>query len=79
MQIRIARGLFALIVAASAVFPQQPEVDATKLKELRRASLMAKVSADLEQLKLPENRAILSAKLGAVAWRTDRDDGKKLL
>lgn len=80
MRIRIPLSFLALTLAAATAFPQEePDADAAKLKELRRAVLIAKVATDAEQLKLSENRAILSAKLGAVSWKTDHEKGKKLL
>jgi len=57
---------------------QQPDPDAAKLKEARRAKLIERVEADIERLKLPENRAILTARIGAIAWKADPERGKKL-
>lgn len=79
MHIRKPLSFLGLIVAVSAVFPQQSEVDPAKLKEQRRAVLIAKVAADADQLKLPENRAILSARLGVATWKNDPEQGKKML
>ncbi|MEQ1764888.1 MAG: hypothetical protein ABL984_17295, partial [Pyrinomonadaceae bacterium] len=79
MQIRIPLCLLALIFAVSAVFPQQPDADAAKLKERRRVALVARIATDAEQLKLPENRAILNARLGAMAWKNDPEQAKKML
>lgn len=78
MQIRILLSVLALLVAAVAIFPQQPDADAAKLKEQRRAALMARVAADGQQLKLPENRALIMARLGVIAWKDDPEQGKKL-
>ena len=79
MQTRIPLSLFGLILAACAAFAQQSDTEAAaRLKEQRRAILIAKVAADADQLKLSENRAILSSRLGAVVWKSDQEQGKKL-
>ena len=78
MQTRIPLSIFVLMFAAYAVFAQTPDADAAKLKEQRRAALLAKIHADAEQLKLPDNRSIISARLGVIAWKNDPDRAKKL-
>lgn len=67
-------GLLSLFSAAQP----EPDREAAKLKEVRRAKLIERVLADIEQLKLPENRAILNARIGAVEWKNDSERGKKL-
>jgi len=79
MRTRFPLSILALTLAAAAAFPQQSDVEAAKLKERRLAVLTAKIASDAGQLKLPENRAIISARLGAIAWKVDQDQGKKLL
>ncbi|MEO5859507.1 MAG: hypothetical protein ABIR33_11220 [Pyrinomonadaceae bacterium] len=79
MQIRFFLSLFALVFGLVTVLPQQPDPDATKLKDQRRAALVARIVGDAEQLKLPDNRAILNARLGAMAWKDDPERAKKLL
>jgi hypothetical protein len=79
MQTRIPLSLFALVFAAATALPQQPDADAAKLRDQRKAALVGRVVSDSEQLKLPENRAILNARLGVMAWRTDQERAKKLL
>ncbi len=78
MQTRIPLSIFVLMFAAYAVFAQTPDAHAAKLKEQRRAALLAKIHADAEQLKLPDNRSIISARLGVIAWKNDPDRAKKL-
>ena len=77
MQIRFPLSLLALTVAAATAFPQQGDADAAKLKEQRRAGLVERIRSDAEQLKLADNRAILNARLGVMAWKTDTERGKK--
>jgi hypothetical protein len=79
MQIRYPLSLFLMLSAVSSVAAQQPDAEAAKLREQRRAGLIAKVGTDADQLKLPENRAILSARLGVISWKSDPERAKKLL
>jgi hypothetical protein len=79
MQIRFPLSLLALTVAAATVFSQQQDTDAVKLKEQRKAALVARIVTDAEQLKLADNRAILNARLGVLAWKNDPEQAKKLL
>lgn len=77
MQIRFPLSFLTVAAAVVVSFGQQPDADAAKLKEQRRAALIARVTADSEQLKLPENRSILSARLGALAWKSDPEQARK--
>lgn len=79
MQIRFPLGLLIVCAASIGIFAQQADTETAKIREQRRAALLGKVGVDADQLKLPENRAILSARLGALAWKTDPEHGKKLL
>src|SRR5688500_17136653 len=74
---RIGCVLF-LLVSAVTMLGQDPGIDQQKLKTLRRAKLIERIQADVEQLKLPENRALINAKLGAAIWETDKDAAKAL-
>lgn len=78
MQIRFPLGFLALFAAVTGVYSQQPDADAAKLKEQRRAALIARVTADADHLKLPDNRGIIKARLGVMAWKADPEQGKKL-
>jgi hypothetical protein len=78
MQKRFPLCVLFLLLAVSALLAQQPDADAAKLKEARRAKLIERVTADADQLKLPENRAIITARIGVIAWKTDPERGKKL-
>jgi len=78
MQIRFPLCVLVATAAAVTVLAQQPDADAAKLKEQRRTALTARVASDADQLKLPENRALIHARLGVIAWRNDAEHGKKL-
>lgn len=79
MQKRLPLSIVVFAFAALSGFAQQqPDPEAAKLKETRRAKLIQRVEADIEQLRLPENRAILNARIGAIAWKADPERGKKL-
>ncbi len=63
-----------LLLVTFGLFAQDPDTadpDADKLKTERREKLIDAIVADANQLILPENRAVVSAKLGAVIWKSD--------
>jgi hypothetical protein len=78
MQRLLPLSFFVLVFGVCISFSQQAEADAAKLKEERRAKLIERVAADTDQLKLPENRAILTARVGAIVWATDPERVKKM-
>ncbi len=77
MQIRFPLSALVLLLAVAGSHSQQPDADATKLKERQRAALIARVTADADQLKLPDNRAIINSRLGVLASKNDPEQAKK--
>ena len=74
MRKRISRSfLFVLLFCAGFVFAQQPaqDQDAEKLKAERRAKLITAIMREAAELTLPENSALVSARLGAAIWKED--------
>ena len=61
---------------ASTAQDPKPDLDAAKAD--RRAKLLSAIEEDSKQLKLPENRAIVNARIAARAWKTDEELGRKL-
>lgn len=78
MQKRFPLSVLLLVISALSNLAQQPDAEAAKLKDERREKLIERVTADVEQLKLPENRAIIAARIGAIAWKSNAEGGKKL-
>ena len=74
---RISGSLLVVLFSACALLAQDPGRDreAEKLKAERRAKVIEAIMRDAAQLKLPENRALVSAKLGAVIWKDDTERG----
>lgn len=78
MRIRIPLAVVAFVLVTTTAFSQpSPDLEAAKLKEQRRAKLIERIRADAEQLKLPDNRAMINTRLGVVVAKTDRDAGIK--
>lgn len=77
---RISLSVFLVLLSAFGLFAQDAAADreAEKLKAERRAKLIEAILIDAAQLKLPENRALVSAKLGAAIWKNDTERGTTL-
>jgi hypothetical protein len=77
MKERILRSFFFVSLCAVAVLGQDAakDPDGDKLKAERRAKLIAAVLREADELILPENRALISAKLGAAIWKQDPERG----
>ena len=74
MRKRISRSFFFVVVlCAVAVHGQDAakNADADKVKAERRARLVAAILREADELALPENRALISARLGAAIWKED--------
>lgn len=67
----------SLLLFSLPVFAQK-EVDAAKERESRNIALLTQIANDARGLKLPENRAYVAAKAGAVIWRADQKEAWKL-
>lgn len=78
MQIRPFLCLVLFSLAPYAGMSQKSDPEAAKLKAARSTKLIEKIEIDAERLKLPENRAVITARIGAIAWKTDPERGKKL-
>ena len=70
----IVLGLCSISVAQDP----KPDPEAEKAKAERRAKLLAAIEEDAKQLKLPENRAIINARIAVLAWKMDEQLGRKL-
>jgi tetratricopeptide (TPR) repeat protein len=63
-----------LVITAGLVAQSTPEIE--KGKEVRRAKMIEQVVTEVPQLRLPENRAIVFAKIGAVISKNDPERGR---
>lgn len=70
MQIRYSLFVLLFVFGSFAVFAQKSD-DAAKEKETRRAELIEQVIAELPNLTLAENRAIIGARAGNLLWKSD--------
>lgn len=77
---RISICVFLVLFSAFSFFAQEPTADSEveKLKAERRVKLINAILADASQLRLPENRALVSAKLGSAIWKYDAERGTNL-
>lgn len=77
---RISICVFLVLFSAFSFFAQEPTADSEveKLKAERRVKLINAILADASQLRLPENRAFVSAKLGSAIWKYDAERGTNL-
>ena len=68
----VARSLISLLllIFPLCVFAQETD-DAAKEKQRRQVVLINQIISDIPQLKLNENRAFASAKVGNLVWKTD--------
>lgn len=77
----ISRLLAAVLAAicCSSVFAQSKADDEAAKEKLRRKELLIEsITADGRELRLPENRAILLARLGAKVWEFDQKRAEDL-
>ena len=77
---RISLGILVLILLTFGALGQDrtAEADAAKRKAERRAKLIEALQADVVELKLPENRAYVLAKLGAALVKNERERAANL-
>ena len=81
MRKKMSRGfLFVLLLCVGAVLGQNrsQNPDAEKLKAERRSKLIASIAREASELTLPENSAVISARLGAAIWKEDPERAGKL-
>jgi len=70
--------LFSLLLLFSFhVFGQNPD-DAAKEKQERELKLLEQILSDAKNLRLPENRAYIFARVGSALWQTDEKTARKL-
>lgn len=72
---RISLSLLLILSSVIALVAQDPakESDLEKLKADRRAKIVDAIQVDASELRLPENRAFVSAKVGAAIWKYEPD------
>lgn len=68
----LAVVLTAVFCASAAFAQNQADDDAAREKLRRKEALIESIAADGRELRLPENRAILFARLGVKVWDMDR-------
>ncbi len=76
----IARFLCCLFVFLFPlfIFAQNPDDSAAKTKQQRQAILIEQILADITNLKLAENRALVFAKVGNLTWKSDEKRARTL-
>ena len=80
MKYRISLSLVFVLIFSVSVFSQDTAVDpeTEKLRIERRTKLIENLLRDTAELRLPENRAFTSAKLGSLLWKTDPEKAMTL-
>src|SRR5687768_3562462 len=76
----LIRKGFLLVVSlcvSAAVFAQSDE-DAAKERREKLSAILAGSLAEVQELKLPENRAIFYARIGNLIWLQDEKRGRTL-
>lgn len=71
---------FLLIVSlcASATVFAQSDDDAAKSKRERLAAMLEESIADVQNIKLPENRAVFYVRIGSLIWQQDQKAARSL-
>ena len=70
--------LFSLVlVLSTGAFAQNTDVT-VKEKQERETKLLEQILTDAKNLRLPENRAIVFAKIGSALWQRDEKRARKL-
>ncbi|HVE58692.1 MAG TPA: hypothetical protein VNB22_17800, partial [Pyrinomonadaceae bacterium] len=71
--------LFSLLFILSVSnFAQNGDDEAAKEKIARETKLLEQILADAKNLRLPENRALIYARVGSAFWQTDEKRARKL-
>jgi hypothetical protein len=65
------RLLVLIILLVSVAVPAQPDEDANKEKRARLFAVLEESLADVQNLRLPENRAVFYARIGNLMWPLD--------
>lgn len=69
---------FVLLGCGLPVFAQNSDEDAVREKQRRRLVLAESIIAESRDLRLPENRALVFAKMGSSVWDLDRKRAEDL-
>ncbi len=77
MSAKIITSLFLLFLLSFCTFAQNNE-DAANEKLRRETKLLEQILTDAQNLRLPENRAIVYARVGSTYWKTDEKLARKL-
>ena len=78
MSNKMALSVFLLLVLSLSGLTQEPAQRDPDLVKVRRAKIVDAVLRDVAELRLPENRAFASAKLGALTWKEDPERASTL-
>jgi hypothetical protein len=70
--------LFTLLFLLSYGVSAQETDDAVKEKQAREIKLLEQILTDAKNLRLPENRAIVFARVGSALWQVDEKRARKL-
>ena len=70
--------LFSLVLLLSIGAFAQNTDDAVKEKQERETKLLEQILTDAKNLRLPENRALVFAKIGSALWQRDEKRARKL-
>lgn len=71
--------LFALLFILSVSnYAQNKDDEAAKEKVARETKLLEQILSDAKNLRLPENRALIYARIGNAFWQTDEKKARKL-
>lgn len=77
MQKRLILTGFITVLSAVAAVAQAPANDEAAAKAEFIKNLGAEVAAEVAQLRLPENRALMNARLGSIVWKNDRETASR--
>jgi len=78
MRNEVTVSVVLVFILSVAAFAQDPASQDADLKKARRAKIVDSISRDAAELRLPENRAFVSAKLGAEFWKDDQERASTL-
>jgi hypothetical protein len=78
---RKSQALLVLLLAvciSSLISAQEPADDAAKEKQKRKDLLVEQILAEIPNLKLAENRALVYARVGGLEWNSDQARARSL-
>ncbi len=77
MSAKIITSFFLLFLLSFSAFTQNKD-DSAKEKLERETKLLEQILSDAQNLRLPENRALVFARVGSAYWKTDEKQARKL-